>query len=196
MMSRKSSGSATSNQPNRLISKTLGNPVLRQNCSSLMATSRDEAEAQFLSMSKRSAFDMDCVKTTWVNKCNQSDHAMKSVDALFTDADTLYLVEFKNGSQRNILAHDIHEKILSSIIILTDLLSCTCSHLRPHVVFLYVYQSKATIHEHLKNKAKNSNRSGENDKVQTVADRYTKVLYREGDALSGTQFDEFVRTLE
>lgn len=179
--------------------KTVG--VLNRNMSTLAATSRDKNSGnQALCSRTEPAYDMDNVKRDWLNGCGASDHTMKSADALMVWGDTMYLIEFKNGAQDNVKRWQVEAKILASILMLCDLLGCTCSTLRSHLEFLYVIRSKDAIRHAFARKAgrggREAGRDGQEgdggDGPQQTATSYERALYREGHAMRGEEFDRFV----
>ena len=53
--------------------------------STLMETSFDDSNNEYMSLSEADAFDFDQVKTTYLNSLGKSEECAKSVDALIED---------------------------------------------------------------------------------------------------------------
>lgn len=135
---------------------------------------------------------MDHVKTAWLNACGASDHMLKSADALFVSEDTAYLVEFKNGEQGNVKKWEIENKVVSSLLMLSDLTELPCSIIRGHLVFVYVIRSREAIHRWLDRR---SGRGGDDASTTEAIHSFERALYREGHVMRGDEFDRFVDNL-
>lgn len=160
--------------------------------STLRATSRDGAHGQELSGLDVPAVNMDAVKTRWLNHCGCTDRVLRSSDALLTVGDTVYLIEFKAGAQRNVKAHEVREKLLGSLLVLSDLTGWTCARMRPHVEYVYVRSSKTGIRDHMRRKAGTAAVAAGQEEVSGFLYRAEKALFRKAHVLSGAEFDAFM----
>lgn len=158
----------------------------------LRAASRDEDNRQELSGLDVDAVNMDAVKTRWLNQCGCTDHVLKSSDALLAIGDTVYLIEFKAGSQKNVKAHDVREKAISSLLVLSDLTGWTCKQMRSHVEYMYVHPSRTRIGKHVRHKAKGDDGGNEENGIAEFLRLAEGSLFHRGHMLSGTDFDKFV----
>lgn len=176
-----------------VISRIKGNKTLHRAVSTIAASAYDRSSGNdALCRSWREAFDMDHVKTAWLNACGASDHTLKSADALFVSDDTAYLVEFKNGEQDNVKKWEIENKVVSSLLMLSDLTELPCSMIRGHLVFVYVIRSREVIHQWLDRKSGR----GKNDTSTVEAiHSFVPALYRESLVMRGDEFDRFVDAL-
>ncbi len=173
----------------------------------LWKTSQDPSNNQTLSSLNTRAVNMDAAKRLWLNGCNASDHTLKSSDALLTIGNTVYLIEFKAGirnvnaqTPKNVHEHEIREKMLSSILMLSDLTGRTCKEMRGHIEYLYVLSSQNNMHAHMRRKSQKKQCgadeheiAGKERSVDTFLYKYKGVFFREAHVLSGTGFDRFIR---
>lgn len=173
----------------------------------LWKTSQDPSNNQTLSSLNTRAVNMDAAKRLWLNVCNASDHTLKSSDALLTIGNTVYLIEFKAGirnvnaqTPKNVHEHEIREKMLSSILMLSDLTGRTCKEMRGHIEYLYVLSSQNNMHAHMRRKSQKKQCgadeheiAGKERSVDTFLYKYKGVFFREAHVLSGTGFDRFIR---
>lgn len=171
------------------------NRTLNSCKTTLSSASWDDAHEQELSGLDMPTVNMDAVKTQWLNQCGCSDHVLKSSDALLTVGDIVYLIEFKAGSQKNIKAHEVREKLVESLLVLSDLTGRTCSQMQPHIEYVYVRSSKTGIRAHMGRKSKTVDDSDGREEVTKFLYQSEKALFRKAHVLSGTEFDAFIKRI-
>lgn len=170
-----------------------GNRVLGACGATLREASRDGARGQELSGLDVPAVNMDAVKTQWLNRCGCTDHVLKSSDALLTVGDTVYLIEFKAGAQRNVKAREVREKLVGSLLVLSDLTRWTCARMRPHIEYVYVRSSRTGIRDHMRRKAGTADGPGGQEEACGFLYQAEGALFRKAHVLSGTEFDTFIK---
>lgn len=180
-------------RPRSFIRRVQSDHILNACRTTLRSASRDEDNKQELSGLDMSAVNMDAVKTRWLKQCGCTDHVLKSSDALLTIGDTVYLIEFKAGSQKNVKAHEVREKVISSLLVLSDLTGWTCKQMRSHVEYVYVQPSQSCIGNRIRGKAKKPDDGNEEKGIVNFLKQAEGSLFRRGRMLSGTDFDQFVK---
>ena len=102
----------------------------------MMETSYDDANDEYLSKDKRTVVDFDDVKTQYTADLGVSNEFAKSVDALFrTNDGYIRLVEFKNG---DFVSSEIVKKVYDSLLIYLDITGQTITDLRENGFFTLV----------------------------------------------------------
>ncbi len=169
------------------------NRTLAACTTTLRKASRDPANRQELSELDETAVDMDTVKARWLKDYGAKQTALKSPDALLVIRDTVYLIEFKAGRSKNVKAHEIREKMLSAILVLSDLTGQTCQQMRRSIECVYVQASKDGIGRHVRVKAKTVNTADDmTDQVEGLND-CEGALFRRLHVLRPRAFDSFIR---
>lgn len=129
--------------------------ILRDCTSTISKTSRDGSVS--LVDDDLPVVNFDSVKECYCEKVNRWMQLPRSADALYCDRETLYLVEFKNGSLKETLGKRLNpkddeelginlgqrdaliEKCKDSVLICSDLWGKRTRWFREHCVFVLVY---------------------------------------------------------
>ena len=129
--------------------------ILRDCTSTISKTSRDGSVS--LVDDDLPVVNFDSVKECYCKKVNRWMQLPRSADALYCDRETLYLVEFKNGSLKETLGKRLNpkddeelginlgqrdaliEKCKDSVLICSDLWGKRTRWFREHCVFVLVY---------------------------------------------------------
>lgn len=129
--------------------------ILKDCTSTISKTSRDGDV--FLVDDDFRVVNFDSVTGSYCKKVNRRMDLPRSADALYCDQETLYLVEFKNGSLKETLGRRLNpkfdeefginlgqrdaliEKCKDSILVCSDLWGKTTKWFREHCVFVLVY---------------------------------------------------------
>lgn len=129
--------------------------ILRDCTSTISKTSRDGSVS--LVDDDLPVVNFDSVKECYCKKVNRWMQLPRSADALYCDRETLYLVEFKNGSLEETLGKRLNpkddeelginlgqrdaliEKCKDSVLICSDLWGKRTRWFREHCVFVLVY---------------------------------------------------------
>lgn len=129
--------------------------ILRDCMSSVSKTSRDGKSS--LVDDDFSIVNFDSVKESYCKKINRRMDLPRSADALYCDRETIYLIEFKNGSLTEGLGKRLNpkldeelginlgqkdalvEKCKDSVLICSDLWGKRTRWFREHCVFVLVY---------------------------------------------------------
>ena len=109
---------------------------------------------------------------------------LKSVDALYTKDDDIYLIEFKAGI--HIKPKDIKEKFLHSYIIIMDILDVDMAYIQNNIISLTVFSESKHNESRLRERNDNSQRLflfddfyklGYFKEVLTISDKEFKNTY-------------------
>ena len=110
---------------------------MRQRRNSLKNTSYDAENNEYMTESDLNVLSFDDIKEDYLKEHNLRADMANSVDALSTDGDLTYLIEFKNGKETD--HHQIENKLKDSVSILCDEWGRTLSDTRKDIVFVLVY---------------------------------------------------------
>lgn len=107
---------------------------------SLKNTSYDEEHKDYMSDSTLNVIGFDQVKEEYLTREHLEGEMASSVDALVSDGQYTYIIEFKNGNK--IESHQIENKLKDSVTILCDEWKRTVSQTRQEIVFVLVYNEE------------------------------------------------------
>jgi len=123
-------------------------PELYDCCkATLKVTSKDPKNSDYISNSMLEVYNFDAVRDVYydAHQLRPVEEEVNSCDAFYADQqnNTGYLIEFKNSplSTSNIDHTEIKEKILGSLLILTDISQMGISETRKATSFILVYSS-------------------------------------------------------
>ena len=113
---------------------------IRKHRTSLKNTSYDNDNDEYMTESFLNVISFDEVKEEYLKMYKLDKSWSNSVDALATDGQQTYLIEFKNGE--DIDNRQIENKLKDSVIILCDEWNRSISHTREDIVFVLVYNEE------------------------------------------------------
>lgn len=118
----------------------LDSKLFKDNQCSLQETSKDESGDKICYMTSctKKVVNFDCVKTEFLNHLGESEERAKSVDAVVSEGDYLFFIEFKNGDM-NGLRKEILLKARDSILIFNSIFNCSVDLTRQICKFVLVY---------------------------------------------------------
>jgi len=115
--------------------------VLNSSICPLKETSKDNNDGAdfYMTNSMLNVVNFDMAKDKYIKGLKISETA-KSIDALYVSNDgDMYFIEFKNGKVNSDEKRRVKLKILSSLLILTDIVDASISYTRQNLSYILVY---------------------------------------------------------
>lgn len=125
---------------------------LYEDCyTSLKQTSYDKHNNTYMTNVEANVINFDCVKEKFASLLHINYPS--SVDALYKENNTYYLIEFKNTEVNSI---NLHKKLYDSVIILSYIHNCSVSEIQKNCVYIVVYRNEKNKYINLKTDVENS----------------------------------------
>ena len=170
-------------------------PKLYDNCkTTLKETSKDSKNNEYITFSALEVYNFDAVRDAYYDNNNLRPVAeeVNACDVLYVDQkqnDERYLIEFKNSplSTSNINHTEIKEKILGSLLILTDIKQISISETRKNTKFILVYSNEKEVRNRFK--------TAEKSRVFVIPKKfnlkkYEKIYYKQCLILGNDEFQK------
>lgn len=158
-------------------------PVFKKHISTLKETSKDFHERNqeiFLIESQQQAINFDEVKNEYITGLNLVKTPC-SVDSVFMDENgKMFFVEFKNAHIGKKEEFPIRKKIYDSVMIFTDIVSCTISDLRNSAEYILVYSEDKNQSDAPKSEKENcSSCVQDSNSFNQIASGFAKLAHEE-----------------
>lgn len=104
---------------------------------SLKDTSYDNTNKSYMTDSELLVINFDSVKNKFASLIHISSPS--SVDAIYQDGDTYYLIEFKDTTVKEYI---LHKKLYDTVIIMSYLYNCSINEIKDKCIYIVVYNEE------------------------------------------------------